>query len=89
MNVTAETNDTNDTSTSDRLNESAITVSSGNKSFVEDLFDDDDMLDVTEFKPAINLDDDMDLPMEIPIEIANVMSIDDFSNFGDSQVDHL
>lgn len=91
LNNTAESGKSIEPSTSDGLNISAITLSSGGRSSV---FDDSDLIipdtndmnlmDVTKFEAPINLDDDMDLPLEI----TNVMTIDDFG-FGDSQVEPL
>lgn len=77
-------------STSNNLNSSTITLSSGGKTppRTPNLFDDNDLimsgdnqidlLDVAKFETPINLDDD---DMDFPMEISNVMSIDDF-NFG-------
>lgn len=64
-------------------------LTTADKSLQPDIFDDDliipdetemALLDVTKFEAPINLDDDMDFP----IEITNVMSIDDFSSINDS-----
>lgn len=78
----------------DSFNESSnCFTTAANKSLQPDIFDDDliipdetemALLDVTKFEAPINLDDDMDFPMEI----TNVMSIDDFG-FGESQVEKI